>query len=49
MIIADALDGGVYALDAATGKVDWKFKEADPELGQTLTSAPLVIAAKRIA
>ncbi|HUA08282.1 MAG TPA: PQQ-dependent dehydrogenase, methanol/ethanol family [Candidatus Acidoferrales bacterium] len=46
LIIADALDGTVYALDAATGKVAWKYKEADPELGQTLTSAPLVIPEK---
>ncbi|HUN29756.1 MAG TPA: PQQ-dependent dehydrogenase, methanol/ethanol family [Alphaproteobacteria bacterium] len=46
MIVADALDGMVYGLDASTGKVDWKYKEADPELGQTLTSAPLVIPSK---
>jgi PQQ-dependent dehydrogenase (methanol/ethanol family) len=46
MIIANALDGGVYALNAETGRVVWKFKEADPELGQTLTSAPFVVAEK---
>ncbi len=43
MIYADALDGMVYALDAKTGKVDWKFKEADPKAGQTMTASPLVI------
>jgi PQQ-dependent dehydrogenase (methanol/ethanol family) len=45
-IIADALDGTVYALNAQTGAVEWRYKEADPELGQTLTSAPLVIEGK---
>ncbi|MGZ3519313.1 MAG: methanol/ethanol family PQQ-dependent dehydrogenase, partial [Vulcanimicrobiaceae bacterium] len=42
-IIADALDGTVYALNAGTGQVEWKYKNADPELGQTVTSAPLVV------
>jgi lanthanide-dependent methanol dehydrogenase len=46
LVIADALDGWVYALNSATGRVVWKYKEADPELGQTLTSAPLVIPSK---
>ncbi|MHB8146071.1 MAG: methanol/ethanol family PQQ-dependent dehydrogenase [Vulcanimicrobiaceae bacterium] len=46
MIIEDALDGSVYALNAQTGHVVWKDKTADPELGQTLTSAPLVIEGK---
>jgi lanthanide-dependent methanol dehydrogenase len=43
MIIANALDGGVYALRDSDGSVVWRYKEADPELGQTLTSAPFVI------
>ena len=43
LIIADALDGTVYALSDSSGNVVWKYKEADPELGQTLTSAPFVI------
>ncbi|HET9148622.1 MAG TPA: methanol/ethanol family PQQ-dependent dehydrogenase [Acetobacteraceae bacterium] len=43
MLYVDALDGMVYALDAKTGDVKWKFKEADPLKGQTLTSAPLVV------
>ena len=43
MIIADALDGNVYAL-ASNGSIAWRFKEANPELGQTLTSAPFVIS-----
>jgi PQQ-dependent dehydrogenase (methanol/ethanol family) len=42
-IIVDALDGQVIALNAATGKPLWDVKNADPELGQTLTSAPLVV------
>jgi len=43
MLFVDALDGTVYALDAKTGKEIWKAKNADPKLGQTLTSAPLVV------
>jgi PQQ-dependent dehydrogenase (methanol/ethanol family) len=43
MIIEDALDGSVIALDANTGRVRWKAKNADPERGQTLTSAPLIV------
>ena len=42
-LYVDALDGMVYALDAKTGKVDWKVRNADPKLGQTITSAPLVV------
>jgi PQQ-dependent dehydrogenase (methanol/ethanol family) len=42
-VIADTLDGQVVALDAKTGKVLWKEKNVDPELGQTMTSAPLIV------
>jgi PQQ-dependent dehydrogenase (methanol/ethanol family) len=42
-IIANALDGTVYALSASSGKVMWKAKNADPEAGQTVTSAPLIV------
>jgi PQQ-dependent dehydrogenase (methanol/ethanol family) len=45
-IIEDALDGQVIALNAMTGKVMWKAKNADPERGQTLTAAPLIIGNK---
>ncbi|MGZ3503790.1 MAG: methanol/ethanol family PQQ-dependent dehydrogenase [Vulcanimicrobiaceae bacterium] len=41
-ILVDALDGTVYALNASNGHVVWKAKNADPELGQTVTSAPHV-------
>jgi lanthanide-dependent methanol dehydrogenase len=47
-VIADALDGHVYALDAKTGKVIWTARNADPATGQTLTSAPLIIRNKVI-
>ena len=47
-IIVDALDGQVIALNAATGKAVWTSKNSDPELGQTLTSAPLVVNDKVI-
>ncbi|MDD2876666.1 MAG: methanol/ethanol family PQQ-dependent dehydrogenase [Acidiphilium sp.] len=43
MVIADALDGMVYALNAKTGAVVWKTKNAYPTKGQTITSAPMVI------
>jgi lanthanide-dependent methanol dehydrogenase len=42
-IIVDALDGQVIALNAQTGRPIWTTKNADPERGQTLTSAPLII------
>jgi PQQ-dependent dehydrogenase (methanol/ethanol family) len=42
-IIVDALDGHVIALNAATGRPIWSIQNSDPELGQTLTSAPLVV------
>jgi PQQ-dependent dehydrogenase (methanol/ethanol family) len=47
-IIEDALDGQVIALDANTGKVLWDVHNCDPELGQTLTSAPLIVHNKVI-
>jgi PQQ-dependent dehydrogenase (methanol/ethanol family) len=47
-IIADALDGQIIALNAATGKPLWNTKNANPELGQTVTSAPLVVKDKVI-
>jgi len=48
MIFANALDGNLYALDAKTGKVVWKAKNADPMMGQTQTMAPIVIKDKVI-
>lgn len=47
-IIAAALDTKVYALDAKTGKVIWSVGNGDPKLGQTMTSAPLVVKDKVI-
>ncbi len=41
-VIVAALDGMIYSLNAKTGAVDWKFKNADPKLGQTVTAAPQV-------
>jgi len=45
-ILAAALDTKLYALDAKTGKVLWTAVNGDPKLGQTMTSAPLVIKDK---
>ncbi len=42
-ILANTLDAHTYALDAKTGKVLWSVKNGDPEQGQTMTGAPLVV------
>lgn len=42
-IVANALDGTVYGLNASNGKVLWSAKNADPEAGQTVTDAPLIV------
>ncbi|MCU1339610.1 MAG: alcohol dehydrogenase (cytochrome c) [Bryobacterales bacterium] len=47
-ILMTALDTNVYALDAKTGKVVWSVKNGDPQLGQTMTMAPLVVHDKVI-
>ena len=45
-IFATSLDAHLYALDAKTGKVLWSAQNGDPKLGQTMTSAPLVVKDK---
>src|SRR5499427_3517960 len=47
-ILAAALDTKLYALDAKTGKVLWMAQNGDPQLGQTMTNAPLVVHDKVI-
>jgi lanthanide-dependent methanol dehydrogenase len=47
-IFVATLDTHLYALDAKTGKVLWTAKNGDPEIGQTMTSAPLVVHDKVI-
>ncbi len=47
-ILAAALDTKLYALDAKTGQVVWVAVNGDPKLGQTMTSAPLVVHDKVI-
>jgi PQQ-dependent dehydrogenase (methanol/ethanol family) len=47
-IFSAALDTKLYALDAKTGKVIWMAVNGDPQLGQTMTSAPLVVHDKVI-
>ena len=39
-------DTTLVALDAKTGKVVWSVKDGDPKLGETGTSAPLVVKDK---
>jgi PQQ-dependent dehydrogenase (methanol/ethanol family) len=47
-IIVDTLDGQVIALDATTGKPVWTARNGDPAMGQTLTSAPLIVKEKHV-
>jgi PQQ-dependent dehydrogenase (methanol/ethanol family) len=47
-ILVSTLDKHVYALDAKTGKVLWSARNGDPQLGQTMTIAPLVVHDKVI-
>ncbi len=47
-ILVNTLDAHTYALDAKTGKVLWSVKNGDPEQGQTMTDAPLVVHDKVI-
>ena len=47
-IFSAALDTKLYALDAKTGQVLWTATNGDPKLGQTMTSAPLVVRDKVI-
>ncbi len=47
-ILVATLDTHVYALDAKTGKVVWTAMNCDPQLGQTMTMAPLVVHDKVI-
>ena len=41
-IYSVTLGGTVYALNAKTGAVEWKYQNADDKLGQTVTAAPQV-------
>ena len=47
-ILVGTLDTHLYALDAKTGSVIWTALNGDPKLGQTMTSAPLVVHDKVI-
>jgi PQQ-dependent dehydrogenase (methanol/ethanol family) len=47
-ILVTTLDTHVYALDAKTGKVVWSVQNGDPQMGQTMTIAPLVVHDKVI-
>jgi len=47
-ILISTLDTHVYALDAKTGKVVWSVQNGDPQMGQTMTIAPLVVHDKAI-
>ncbi|HEX7038731.1 MAG TPA: PQQ-dependent dehydrogenase, methanol/ethanol family [Trueperaceae bacterium] len=42
-VIINTLDGQVIALDAETGQEVWKVQNADLSIGETMTTAPLVV------
>ena len=42
-VISIALDGRMFSLNKATGEMAWERKVADPDIGETLTLAPLVV------
>jgi len=42
-VISITLDGRMIATNAATGEQTWEMTLADPEKGETLTGAPLVV------
>jgi alcohol dehydrogenase (cytochrome c) len=42
-VISIALDGRMFSLNKATGEMVWERKVADPDIGETLTLAPLVV------
>ncbi len=43
MVISHTLDGRLIATDKATGKVAWQRQVADPDKGEAVTGAPLVV------
>jgi lanthanide-dependent methanol dehydrogenase len=47
-IVMAALDGQIIALNAQNGRPMWNSKNANPELGQTVTSAPHIYKNKVI-
>lgn len=42
-IVFNTLDDQTIAVDAVTGKEVWRTKVGDPNLGETVTSAPLIV------
>jgi len=42
-IISVSLDGRLFAINKATGEKVWERKIANPDLGETLTLAPLIV------
>jgi alcohol dehydrogenase (cytochrome c) len=42
-VISIALDGRMFAINKQTGEVVWERKIAEPEIGETLTIAPLIV------
>ena len=43
LVISHTLDGRLIATDAATGKIEWQRQVANPDKGEVVTGAPLVV------
>ena len=43
LVISHALDGRMIATNKETGQVEWQRQIADPEKGETITAAPLIV------
>ena len=42
-IVYATLDGQIVAVNAITGKEEWRAKIGDPNIGETITMAPLIV------
>jgi alcohol dehydrogenase (cytochrome c) len=43
LVVSHTLDGRLVATDKATGTVKWQLQVADPDKGESVTAAPLVV------
>ncbi len=48
LVVYTLLDGNVVAVDAKTGTQKWRTKVADPWMGETLNTAPIIVKNKVI-
>lgn len=48
LVISHSLDGRLIATNKETGEVAWQRQVADPEKGETITAAPLVVNGRAV-